>query len=61
VTRGVVQDPHPATAVSAVAQEMPKEAAETEAIKFRLRLSDELPLAQVDSPKRGHGLSGGRM
>jgi hypothetical protein len=49
VIRGVVQDPHPATTGSAVAPEMPQEAAETEALKLRLRLSDPLPWAQVDS------------
>src|SRR5215831_637103 len=39
---------------------MPKEAAEAEAIKLRLRWSDQLSLAEVDSPKPCHRLSGRR-
>src|SRR5579864_2430996 len=59
--RSVVQDQHQSAVPSAVAQEMPKEATKTEAIKLGLRLTDQLSLTQVDRPKQGHRLSGGRM
>ena len=61
MVRGVVQDQHQATSPSAMSQQMSKEAAETETVKLRLRLRDQLPLAEVDSSKQGHRLSGGRM